>query len=157
MIDILCYKCIGVENVHASYLMYEGKQLKFRADNDNLGLEWTTNSNCILQSLILDDREPDDAGLGDVWQLKFKPICLIVSPPDIKIYNYGLFCKDSPNNCYVVTSTFETRIIDLPMYLKSPSNISKKLDIRRCGFRVMPTSYFQQGSTITYRNPVLLI
>jgi hypothetical protein len=38
-----------------------------------------------LQSLILDERKPNDTGIDDVWQLKFKPIVLIVSPPDINI------------------------------------------------------------------------
>ena len=38
IIGILCYKCIGVENVHASYSMYEGVQLTFRDGNDNLDL-----------------------------------------------------------------------------------------------------------------------
>jgi len=46
------------------------------------------------------------------------------------------------------------------MYLQLPSNIPKTLDIRRHGFLVMPseaaTSYFHQGSTITYPNPVVI-
>ena len=46
------------------------------------------------------------------------------------------------------------------MYLQLPSNILKTLDIRRHGFRIMPseaaTSYFHQSSTITYTNPVLI-
>ena len=62
-------KYIRVENVLASYVMYEGMQLTFRAVNDNLDLGWTTNGNCILRSLILDEREPDDTGIGDIWQL----------------------------------------------------------------------------------------
>jgi hypothetical protein len=93
-------------------------QLTFRAGYENLDLGWTTNGNCILQSLILDEIEPGDTGLGDIWQLNFKPIGVIVSPLDINIYNYGLICKDLSNNCYVVTSTYETGILDLPMYLK---------------------------------------
>jgi len=56
-------------------------------------------------------------GIGDVWQLNFKPIGLIVSPHDINIYDHGPICKNIPNNCYFVTSTYETRILDLPMYL----------------------------------------
>ena len=32
---------IGVENVPASYVMYEGMQLTFRVGNDNLDLGWT--------------------------------------------------------------------------------------------------------------------
>ena len=39
---------IGVENVHASCLMYEGMQLTFRVGYDNLDLGWTTNGNCVL-------------------------------------------------------------------------------------------------------------
>jgi len=46
------------------------------------------------------------------------------------------------------------------MYLQLPSNIPKTLDIRRHGFRVMPseaaTSCFHQGSTVTYPNPVVI-
>ena len=61
------WKIIGDENVHAIYLMYEGMQFTFRVVNDNLDLGWTTNSNCILQSLILDETKPDDGGLGEVW------------------------------------------------------------------------------------------
>ena len=144
----------------ASYVMYEGMQLTFRAGNDNLDLGWTTNGNCILRSLILDEREPDDTGIGDVWQLNFKPIGLIVSPPDVNIYDYGPICEGIPDNCYFVTSTYETGILDLPVYLKLLSNIPKTLDIRRHGFRVMPseaaTSYFHQGSTISYPNPVVI-
>ena len=40
--------CIGVENVPASSLMYEGMQLTFRVGNDNLDLGWTSNDNSIL-------------------------------------------------------------------------------------------------------------
>ncbi len=57
---ILRLKCIGVENVPDSYLMYDGVQLTFRVGNDNLDLGWTTNGNCILQYLILNEREPDN-------------------------------------------------------------------------------------------------
>jgi hypothetical protein len=120
--------------VHASYVMYEGIQLTFRTGNVNLDLGWTTNGNCILRSLILDEREHDDTGIGDVRQLNFKPIGLIVSPPDINIYDYGPICEGIPNNCYFVTSKYETRILDLLVYLKLPSNIPKILDIRRHGF-----------------------
>ena len=74
----------------ASYAMYEGMQITFKADNGDLDLGWTTNGCCILRSLVLDGREPDDAGIGDVWQLNFKPIGLIVSPPGINIYDYIL-------------------------------------------------------------------
>ena len=108
--------------------MYEEMQLTFRARNDNLDLGWTTNGNCILQSLILDEREPGDTGIGDVWQLNFKLIVLVVSPPDINICNYDPICEAVSNNGYVVTSTYETRILDLPIYLKLPSNIPKTLD-----------------------------
>jgi hypothetical protein len=108
---------IGVENVPASYVMYEGMQLTFGAGNDNLDLRWTTNGCCILRSLFLDEREPDDTGIGDVWKLHFKPIDLIVSPLDINIYDYGPICENIPNHCYFVTSTYETRILDLSMYL----------------------------------------
>jgi hypothetical protein len=151
---------IGVENVPASYVMYEGMQLTFRADNENLDLGWTTNGCCILRSMVLDERETEDTGIGDVWQLNFKPIGLIVSPPHINIYDYGPICEGIPENCYFITSIYETRTLDLPMYLQSPSNIPKTLDIRPHGFRVMPseaaTSYFHQGSTITYPNLVLI-
>ena len=102
----------------ASNVMYEGVQLTFRAGNDNLDLGWTTNGCCILRSLILDEREPYDTGIGDVWLLNFKPIGLIVSPPDLNIYDYALTCEGIPNNCYFVTSTYDTEILDLPMYLQ---------------------------------------
>ena len=59
-------KFIGVENVFASYAMYEEMQLTFRAGNDNLDLGWTKNRCCILRSLVLDEREPNDTGIGDV-------------------------------------------------------------------------------------------
>jgi hypothetical protein len=111
--------------------MYEGMQLTCRADNDNLDLGWTTNGCYIVRSLILDEREPFDISIGDIWQLDFKPIGLFVSPPDINIYDYGPICKEIPNNFYFVTSTFNTGILDLPMYLHLPSNIQKTLDIRR--------------------------
>ncbi len=153
-------KYIGVENVPASCVMHEGIQLTFRVDNDNLDLGWATNGNCILRSLILDERESGDTGIGDVWQLNFKPIGLIVSPPDINIYGYGPICEGIPNNCYFVTSMYETGILDLHVYLKLPSNIPKILDIRRHGFWVMPskcaTSHFHQGSTISYPNHVVI-
>jgi hypothetical protein len=87
--------------------MYEGMLLIFRAANDNLDLGWTTNGCCILRSLILDERELDDTGIGDVWQLNFKPFDLIVSPPDINIYDYGPICEGIPDKCYFVTSTYE--------------------------------------------------
>ncbi len=61
-------------------------QLRFRAGNDNLDLGWTMCC-CILRSLVLDEREPNDADIGDVWQLNYKPIGSIVSPPDINIYD----------------------------------------------------------------------
>ena len=51
----------------ASYVMYEGIQLTFRAGNDNLDLGWTTNVCCTLRPLVLDEREPKDTGIGDVW------------------------------------------------------------------------------------------
>ncbi len=90
---------IGVENVHASYVMYEGMQLTFRASNYNLDLGWTTNACCILRSLVLDEREPDDTGIGDVWQLNFKPIGFFASPLDINIiYDYGPICEGIPDN-----------------------------------------------------------
>ena len=116
--EIICFcglKLIGVENVPASYVMYEGMQLAFRAGNDNLELGWTTNGCCILRSLVLDEREPDDTGICDVWQLNFKPTGLIVSPPDINMHDYGLICEGITNNCYFVTSAYETRILDLPI------------------------------------------
>ena len=91
-----------------SYVMYEGMQLTFRDVNDNLDLGWTTNGCCILRSLVLDERELDDTGIGDVWKQKFKPIGLVVSPPAINIYDYGLICENIPNNYYFVTSTYET-------------------------------------------------
>jgi len=128
--------------VPASYVMYEEMQLTFRDGNDNLDLGWTTNGCYILRSMILDEREPDDTahtGIGDVWQLNFKPIGLIVSPHDINIYDYGPIWEGIPNNCCFVTSTYETGILDLPMYLQLLSNIPKTLDIRRHGFRVMPS------------------
>ncbi len=69
--------------------------------------------------MILDEREPHDVNVCDVWQLNFKPIGFIVSPRDINIiYDYGPICEGIPNNCYFVTSTYETRILDLPMYLQ---------------------------------------
>ena len=86
--------CIRVENVPASYLMYEGMQLTFRAANDNLNLVWTIHGNCILQSLILDERESDDTCIGDIWQFNFKPIGLIVTPPNVNIHNCGPICED---------------------------------------------------------------
>ncbi len=92
----------------ASYVIYEGMQLAFRVGNDNLDLGWTTNGSCILRSLILDEGEPDHTGIGDVWQLNFKPIGLIVSPFGINIYYYCPICKGITNNCYFVTSTYET-------------------------------------------------
>ncbi len=119
---------IGVENLLASYVMYEGMHFTFRVGNDNLDLGWTTNGCCILRSLILDEREPGDAGIGDVWQLNFNPTGLTVSPPDINIYDYGPICEGIPDNCYFVTSTYETSTLDLPMYLQFPSNIPKTLD-----------------------------
>ncbi len=66
--------------------------------------------------MIRDVREPNDTGIGDVWQLNFKSFGFIVSPPDINRYCYGPICEDLPNNCYVVTSTYQTRILDLLMY-----------------------------------------
>ena len=92
-------------------------QLTFRTGNDNLDLGWTTTGCCILRTLVLDERESDDTGIGDVWQLNFKPIALIVSPPEINIYDYGPICEGIPNNGFFVTSTYDTRILDLPMYL----------------------------------------
>jgi hypothetical protein len=50
-------------------------------------------------------------------QLNFKPIGLIASTPNINIYDYGPICEGMPNNCYFVTSTYETGILDLPMYV----------------------------------------
>ena len=95
---------IGVENVPASYVMHEGMQLPFRARNDNLDLGWTKNGCCILRYLVLDEREPYDTDIGDVWQLKFKPIGLIFSPPDISSkYDYSPICEGITNNCYFVT------------------------------------------------------
>ncbi len=82
----------------ASYVMYEGTQLTFRADNLDIG--WTTNGHCILRSPILDERERDNTGIGDVRQLNIKPIGLIVSPLDINIYNYGPICEGILNNCF---------------------------------------------------------
>jgi len=70
--------------------MYEGMQLTFTARIEHLDLGWTTNGHCTLQSLILDEREPNDTSIGDIWQLNFKPIGLIATPLDINIYNYGL-------------------------------------------------------------------
>ena len=61
--EIICFcglKLIGVENVPASYVKYEGMQLTLRVSNDNLDLGWTTNGCCILRSLILDESEPND-------------------------------------------------------------------------------------------------
>ena len=43
----LCFA--GVENVPASYFMYEGMQLAFRSGNDSIDLGWTTNGNRILK------------------------------------------------------------------------------------------------------------
>ena len=144
---------IGVENVRASYVTYEEMQITFRVGNDSLDLGWTTNGCCIFRSLVLDERELDDTGIREVWPLNFKPIGLIVSPPYINIYDYGPICEGIPNNCYFVTSAYKTEILGLPTYLQLPSNIPTTLDIRRHGFRVMPseaaTPYFHEGSTIT--------
>jgi hypothetical protein len=104
--------CLGVENVHASYLMYKLMHLTFIVGNDNFDLEWTSNGNCILQSLIIDVREPYDTGIGDVWKLNFKPIGLIVARPYMILYNYSPICQDLPNNCYVANATYETRSLD---------------------------------------------
>jgi hypothetical protein len=112
IVDILCYKYIGVGTMPASYLMNERMQLTFRAGNDNLDLGWTTNGNFIVQSPIVGEGEPCDIGLGDVCQLNFKPIGLIVSLLGINIYNCGPICKDLPNNCFVVSSTYETRMFN---------------------------------------------
>jgi len=116
------------------------------------------NGCCILRSLVFDEREPSDTGIGDVWKLNFKTIGLIVSPPGINIYDYGPICENIPNNCLFVTLTYEMGILDLHTYLHVPSSIPKTLYIRRHRFRVMPseaaTSYFYQGSTITYPNPI---
>ena len=135
-------------------------QLTFRSGNDNLDLGWTTNGSCVLKSLILDEREPDDTGTGDIWNLLYKPISLIVTPPDIGVYNYGLICQDLPENCYVITPTYESGNLDLPSSLHLPTNVPKTLDIRRYGFRVIPseaaTSYFHQGTTIKFPNPVII-
>jgi len=94
--------------VLAGYVMYEGMQLTFRVGNDNLDLGWTTNRCLFLQSPVLDEREPNNTGIGDVWQLNFKPTRLIVSPPDINIYDHGPICGNISNNCYFVKSTHET-------------------------------------------------
>ena len=68
-------------------------QLAIRAgNNENLDLGWTTNGNFILQSLIRDEREPNDTGIGDGWQLNFTSIGLTTSPLDINIYNNGPIC-----------------------------------------------------------------
>ena len=111
--------------------------------------------------MILDKIEQDDTGIGDVWQVNFKPIGLIVSPLDINIYDNGPICEGIPNNCYYFgNSTYERGTFDLPMYLHLFSNIPKTLDIRRHGFRVVPseaaTSYFHQGSTINNPNPIVI-
>jgi hypothetical protein len=42
--------------------MYEEMQLAFIVGNDNLDLGWTTNGNCILQSLIFVEKEPGADG-----------------------------------------------------------------------------------------------
>ena len=63
---VFAFKCIGVDNFPANYFMYEGMQLTFRADKDNIDLGQTTNRNCISQSFILDDREKDHTYIGDV-------------------------------------------------------------------------------------------
>ena len=55
--------------------------------------------------------------IGNIWQLKFKPIGLIVTPPAVNIYNYRPICEDLPNHCYVATSTYESEVLDLPIYL----------------------------------------
>ena len=139
IVALLRLECIGFENVLASYLMYEGMRLALRVGNDSLELGWITHGKCILHSLILDKSELDDTGIGDISQLDFKPIGLIVTSPDVDIYNYGLICEDLPKSCYVVNTTYEAGFIDLLVCLKLPSNIPKTLDIRRHGFRVMPS------------------
>ncbi len=72
-LKLFCFcglKCIGVENVPASYVVYEGMQLTFRAENDNLDLGWTENCHCILRSPILDEREPTDTGITEIEWLQ---------------------------------------------------------------------------------------
>jgi hypothetical protein len=143
--------------VPACYVMYERMQLTFRVVNDNLDLGWTTNGWCLLRSMILDEREPYDTGIGDILQPNFKPIGLIVSPPIINIYIAVRFAKVYQT---IVTSllqhTKQEFSIYLCIYIYLRIFQRHFSDIQRQGFLVMPseaaTSYFHQGSTITYPN-----
>lgn len=63
---------------------FEGMRKMFTA-NEGLNIGYVKNNTCTCVRLMLDSREPQDDGLGDVWMLRYHPVAEIVRPDIIDV------------------------------------------------------------------------
>ena len=134
-------------------------ELTFRAGNQCLDLGWVTNGSCIFHSVILDDREDPDDNEGEAWDLQYRPIALVVHPPDAHLQHYGTICEGMPEGCYPIRPTYEASTLQLPRAMRSSMASPKEIHIRRRGFKIIPcvggTSFFYQGATVRRQTPTV--
>lgn len=150
------------ENVLASYMVYEGQLLSFSKDNFSVDLGWTNNGSCRVKTVVFDKREDPDPETGDYWQLEYLPYAVIVEPvdivdPAIKTTQFG---AGIPAGCVAVPLSKESGPMEIPAELLGEHGQPTKLYIQRVGFHIVSTaaatSYFQQGNTVPYPQPVVM-
>lgn len=152
----------GGENILASYFLYEDQLLSFNKDNLNVDLGWTNNGSCKVRTVVFDKRERPDPGTGDYWQLEYLPHSVIVEPVDVTdpAIRSTQFGPDLPLGCVSVPLSKESGPMEIPGKLLGEHAKSTKLYIRRVGFHLVctaaATSYFQQGNTVSYPQPVVI-
>lgn len=138
-------------------------ELVFKSGNENVELGWASNNSCRLVEIILDEREPDDPGTGEMWELQYMPAGFIVEPVGIDRHEVGTVSDDLADGTFFVGPKHELERLEIPVGLASraglPPQHSKKVKIRRDGFKLMPavaaTDFFAQGQT--FRGSAVII
>ena len=130
-------------------------ELVFKRGNDNVDLGWASNNSCLLEEIILDERELDDPGSGDAWELQYPPVGLVVRPMYIDPREIGKVSDDLEPGTFVVGRKHELEQLDIPTAMRAASGLPpqapKTVKLRREGFKLVPgvavTDYFSQGQT----------
>ena len=131
-------------------------ELIFKAGNNNVELGWASNNSCMLEGLIVDDREPEDTGEGDAWQLQYLPLGMVVRPLGMSSQDIGVVHTGFEAGTFIVTPQSEKKKFEIPEAVRLkcslPPQAPSSFTFRRTGFRMLSgvatTDFFAQGQTI---------
>lgn len=154
---------------------YPGIEYKF-IDNDNPGVGRINNNTCIGKHIVLDDREPDDTGDGEFWQLKYLPKYVFVHPSghnvgDLHADMVG-FEENLLTDCIAIQvkqvcfplhfTDSKDKPHDVPLHANGPRckfKVGNKINILRFGIpldgAMAVTDYFAQG--VSFKKAIWLL